>query len=125
MNNIYYREIIELLLSHREEGMKVGAIARTIYNAHIDIFNPDFTYEKILNKINFYLWKQVHCKDSLFEQEVRGYYKLKPSIAIQLDLFEDYLYDQDLLLSDYNDLERGKSKVNAIQLELFQDTPLD
>lgn len=89
MNNIYYRDIIELLLPYGQEGLKLSCIVRHLYNQHADLFNKSIKYEDIYKTVGLFLWKQSQKRESPFKHNSYGVYAIKPDVAVQLDLFWD------------------------------------
>ena len=116
MNNIYYRDIIELLLPFGQEGMKLSCIVRHIYNQHVDMFNNTVRYENIYKAVGQFLWKQSQKKESPFKHNAYGVYAIKPDIAVQLDLFWD-LPDEPISEVDKNSIAE-KNRIR--QMELFK-----
>ena len=91
MNNIYHRDIIEILLEHGRDGLRVKNIARRIYNKHADFFVSDIEYAEIRDTVGRYLWEQAGRQESPFVRTRYGTYAIKPDFAIQLDLFLDFV----------------------------------
>lgn len=89
MNNIYYRDIIELLLPYGQEGLKLSCIVRHLYNQHADLFNKSIKYVDIYKTVGLFLWKQSQKRESPFKHNSYGVYAIKPDVAVQLDLFWD------------------------------------
>lgn len=116
MNNIYYRDIIELLLPHGQEGLKLSCIVRHLYNQHVDMFNNTVRYEDIYKAVGQFLWKQSQKKESPFKHNAYGVYAIKPDIAVQLDLFWD-LPDEPISEVDKNSIAE-KNRIR--QMELFK-----
>lgn len=116
MNNIYYRDIIELLLQHGKEGRKLSQIVRHIYNQHVDLFDNSIRYEDIYKTVGLFLWKQSQKRESPFTHNSYGIYSIKPDIAVQLDLFWDMQIDEQSATAD-NESKNETNKV--IQMELF------
>ena len=115
MNNIYHRDIIEILLERGREGLRVKNIARRIYNRHIDFFVHDVDYSEIRNSVGRYLWEQGRRQESPFTRTRYGTYAIKADFAIQLDLFLD--------LSPRSEAHKEQSRTTTyprhVQLELF------
>ncbi|MBO7067265.1 MAG: hypothetical protein J6W52_01085 [Bacteroidaceae bacterium] len=116
MNNIYYRDIIELLLPHGKEGMKLSLIVRHIYNTHANLFDDSIKYEDIYKAIGLFLWKQSQKKESPFKHNAYGIYSIKPDMAVQLDLFWDLPIEGKKTEND-EDSKNDKNKI--VQMELF------
>jgi len=89
MNNIYYRDLIELLLPFGQEGMRLSSIARHLYNKNVDMFYNTVKYEDIYKTVSLFLWKQSQKRESPFKRNAYGIYAIKPDVAVQLDLFWD------------------------------------
>lgn len=118
MNNVYHRDIVKILLSCGQEGMRVCGIARRIYNRHADLFDNSITYDGIQKSIGVYLWKMCQKRQSLFCRNAYGIYSIKPDTAIQLDLFWDQAKDgEEEHTPDAQPAQRSKAK--ELQLELF------
>ena len=117
MNNIYYRDIIELLLPHGQDGLKLSCIVRHLYNLHADLFNDSIRYEDIYKSVGKFLWKQSLKRESPFRHNSYGVYAIKPDVAVQLDLFWDMPDDEP----DYaEEKKETKTRKRAIQTELFK-----
>lgn len=116
MNNIYYRDIIELLLPFGQEGLKLSCIVRHIYNQHVDMFNNSIKYEDIYKTVGLFLWKQSQKKESPFKHNAYGIYAIKTDVAVQLDLFWD-LPKEPVAEADKDSIVE-KNKVR--QMELFK-----
>lgn len=119
MNNIYYRDIIELLLPHGKEGLKLSLIVRYIYNQHVDMFNDSIKYEDIYKAVGSFLWKQSQKRETPFTHNSYGVYAIKPDVAVQLDLFWDLPAEA---MKEAVEEESRNDKSNVIQMELFKST---
>lgn len=117
MNNIYYRDIIEVLLKHGGEGLKLSLIVRYIYNQHVDMFNDRIKYEDIYKTVGMFLWKQSQKRESPFKHNAYGVYSIKPDFAMQLDLFWDLQPEE---ITEMSDEEPQADKSNVVQMELFK-----
>lgn len=117
MNNIYYRDIIELLLPHGKEGLKLSLIVRYIYNQHVDMFNDSIKYEDIYKAVGSFLWKQSQKRESPFTHNAYGVYAIKPDVAVQLDLFWDLPAEA---ITEELQEEFKTDKSNVVQMELFK-----
>ena len=116
MNNIYYRDIIELLLPHGKGGLKLSQIVRHIYNQHVDLFDNSIRYEDIYKAVGLFLWKQSQKRESPFTHNSYGVYSIKPDIAVQLDLFWDMQIEEQSATAE----DESKNETNkVIQMELF------
>ena len=87
MINVYYRDIMEILLSCGKEGMKLCRIASKVYNKHASLFDSDLDYDSLHRSIGIYLWRQARHRESPFKRNAYGVYSIKPDVAVQLDLF--------------------------------------
>lgn len=118
MNNIYYRDIIELLLPQGMGGLKLSIIAKRVYNLHADLFDDSIKYEEIYKEVGLFLWKQSQKRESPFRHNAYGIYSIKPDMAVQLDLFWDLPTDKE-----EDDGKEDAAAVNdinkCIQMELF------
>ncbi len=125
MRNVYHKEIVDILLSCGEDGMKVSCIAKRIYNLHADLFKPEVTFVSIDKSIGGYLWRMSKKRQSIFKKNRRGIYSVKPDMAIQLDFSLDMKDDSKgkngcCCVAEPAPDGYGKSK--AVQLSLFSDT---
>lgn len=122
VNNIYHRDIIEIMMEGSREGCRVKNIARHIYNRHADLFAAEVNYEEIRRSVGLYLWKQSLRRESPFRHTCYGTYALKVDFALQLDLFHDYAprchRSEDSEEEDAAQPKEGNYP-NHIQLELF------
>jgi hypothetical protein len=117
MNNIYYRDIIELLLPHGKEGLKLSLIVRHIYNQHVDMFNDSISFEDIYKAVGSFLWKQSQKRESPFTHNSYGVYSIKQDVAVQLDLFWDMQIEEKSATAD----DEARNETNkVIQMELFK-----
>ena len=117
MNNIFHRDIIEILLECGREGLRIKNIARRIYNRHVDFFVSDIDYSEIRDSVGRYLWEQARRHESPFLRTNYGTYAMKPDFAIQLDLFLD-----NAIRGEVHRGEQQSKPVSAprhVQLELF------
>jgi len=116
VKNIYHRDIIEILLAHGRDGLRIKNIARRIYNKHVDFFVSDIDYGELRNSVGRYLWEQARRMESPFVHTHYGTYAIKPDFAIQLDLFLD-----NAIRADINKPEQTKPHPHPhhVQLELF------
>jgi hypothetical protein len=118
MNNIYYRDIIELLLPHGKEGVKLSLIVRYIYNQHVDMFNNSIKYEELYKLVGSFMWKQSQKRESPFTHNSYGVYAIKPDVAVQLDLF----WDLPTEAPKEENKDSQTEKNNIVQMELFKST---
>lgn len=114
MNNVYHRDIMEILLACGSNGMRLCRLARRIYNRHATLFDSSINYEDIHKSISTYLWKQSQRKESPFCHNSYGIYAIKSDMAIQLDLFWDIPKNEIK-----SKVEVKKDAPKHIQLELF------
>ena len=115
MNNIYHRDIIEILIECGREGLRIKNIARRIYNKHADFFVHDLDYSEIRDSVGRYLWEQSQRHESPFTRTRYGTYAIKPDFAIQLDLFLDFVYRTET----HKEQAKPMANPHHIQLELF------
>ena len=115
VNNIYHRDIIEILLECGREGLRIKNIARRIYNRHVDFFVKNVDYGEIRDGVGRYLWEQDKRRESPFHRTRYGTYAIKADFAIQLDLFLDNAIRGEVRK------EQAKATPNPhhVQLELF------
>lgn len=117
MNNIYHRDIVNILLPFGREGLKACSIAKRIYNLHADLFDERVNFDEIHRSIGVYLWKQSQKNESPFLRNAYGIYSIKPDIAIQLDLFWDSVIEEE---EEENVVEETPANGKKyVQLELF------
>lgn len=117
MNNVYHRDIMEILLECGNSGLKLCRISKKIYNKHADLFATDINYEALYGCIRSYLWKQSKRRESPFTRNTHGVYALKTDAAIQLDLFWDSKTAPEETEDTPQETEEKPS--NHIQMELF------
>ena len=115
VNNIYHRDIIEILLECGREGLRIKNIARRIYNKHADFFAIAIDYSEIRDGIGRYLWEQSQRSESPFIRTRYGTYAIKPDFAIQLDLFLDNAIRAEI----HKEAAKPMPNPHHIQLELF------
>ena len=118
MNNIFYRDLIELLLPFGKEGLKLSMIVNHVYNLHADLFNKSIKHEDIYKVVGSFLWKQSQKRESPFKRNSYGVYSIKPDVAVQLDLFWD-------LPEDLNGQVEERPKVDVKkgrQMNLFNSS---
>ena len=115
MNNIYHRDIIEILLECGRDGLRIKNIARRIYNRHADFFVRDLEYSEIRDSVGRYLWEQSQRTESPFVRTRYGTYAIKPDFAIQLDLFLDFVSHSET----HKEPAKPTANPHHIQLELF------
>ena len=115
VNNIYHRDIIEILLECGRDGLRIKNISRRIYNKHADFFVSDLDYSEIRDSVGRYLWEQSQRVESPFVRTRYGTYAIKPDFAIQLDLFLDFVTRSDT----HKEQAKPTPNPHHIQLELF------
>lgn len=115
VNNIYHRDIIEILLDCGRDGLRVKNIARRIYNRHNDLFSASLDYSDLRVSVGRYLWEQARHHESPFCQTRWGTYAIKPDFAIQLDLFLDNTIRSEV----HREQQKPIAAPKHIQLELF------
>lgn len=115
VNNIYHRDIIEILLECGHDGLRIKNISRRIYNKHADFFVRDLDYSEIRDSVGRYLWEQSQRVESPFVRTRYGTYAIKPDFAIQLDLFLDFVTRSDT----HKEQAKPTPNPHHIQLELF------
>ncbi len=99
MKNLHYNAIVENLIAN-PEGLRIRAIARSIYNSEVDIFTPDAAdrFKFIHKSVQQFLWTQSRNRHSPFERRRWGVYALKHKFVVQLELqFEDW-EDDDIII---------------------------
>lgn len=92
MENRYYKEMIDILLKH-PEGVRVGALARAIYNNNCDLFHPEtqMLFERIYHATYAHLWRNSKGKRAPFVRKGWGIYALSKPFIRQLELcFDDW-----------------------------------
>lgn len=95
MNNLYYNQMVELLLAH-PEGIRVGRLVRAIYNANCDLFTADTSglLRSIHKQVYQHLWREQRKHTSPFQRTKWGVYALRPHFVMQLELcFDDWEND--------------------------------
>ncbi len=116
MNNVYYRDLMEILLPCGSRGMKLNQIVRRVYNIHTDLFNMEMNYDELYRMMGYYLWHQSERRESPFQRVTFGVYAIKPDVAVQLDLFWDLTQEE---LSDAEEEPTLPDCSGHIQMELF------
>ena len=84
--------MVAILLAH-PEGMRVGVLARAIYNINCDLFDPRGAtlFDRIYASMYPYLWRNSRGKGAPFERRGWGVYALSRFFVRQLDLcFDDW-----------------------------------
>ena len=119
MNNIYHRDIIEILIECGRDGLRIKNIARRIYNKHADFFVRDLEYSEIRDSVGRYLWEQSQRHESPFTRTRYGTYAIKPDFAIQLDLFLDFVSRSESHREASQPSLGGEHGPRYVQLELF------
>lgn len=92
VENRYYKEMIDILLRH-PEGVRVGALARAIYNNNCDLFHPETQtlFESIRRSTYSHLWRNSRNKRDPFVRKSWGVYALSKHFVRQLELcFDDW-----------------------------------
>ena len=125
MKNSYYNELVHILMAN-PQGVRVGKIARHIYNSDVDLFDRDTNnkFSRIHAELQRYLWTQSRKKRSPFERVGWGLYGLKRPFVVQLELtFEDW-DDEGLILDDPDNKKKGagnKTLMNDLFADFFSD----
>lgn len=114
MKDSYHREIVTILLEAGEDGMRSCNVARRLYNMHADLFASSLVYETLRTDVEQYLWRETKRRFTIFVRKAYGVYAIKPSIAVQLDLFID-------LPQEKEEAAVISSSPQAIQLDLFAE----
>lgn len=92
MNNLYYNQMMDILLAH-PEGVRVGNLTRAIYNSNCSLFTPDAAelLRQIHRQVYSFLWREQRKRHSPFLRTRWGYYALRPHFVVQLELcFDDF-----------------------------------
>lgn len=119
MNNIYHRDIIEILIECGRDGLRIKNIARRIFNKHADFFVRDLDYNEIRENVGRYLWEQSKRHESPFTRTRYGTYAIKPDFAIQLDLFLDFVSHTETQRGTSQPPLGGEHGPRYVQLELW------
>ena len=122
MKNQYYNDIVEMLLKSESDGMRLGAIARNIYNKDCDLFDSDAEgkFMRIYRSVKRFLWYQRRLKRSPFSRNRWGYYGLKRSFAQQLELCFDDWEEEGIVLPEPAPVEQPKPELPQM-LDLVAD----
>lgn len=109
-----------MLLRAEPEGMRLGTIARNIYNRDCDLFDPDAEgkFMRIYRSVKRFLWYQSRLKRSPFSRNRWGYYGLRRSFAQQLELCFDDWEEEGIILPDPAPKETQKPELPLMQ-DLF------
>ena len=88
------------MLMHHEEGMRLGTIARALYNKDCDLFDPEAEgkFQRIYTSVKRFLWTQSRLKRSPFERRKWGTYALRHRFVVQLELSFDDWEDEGIVL---------------------------
>ena len=99
MKNQYYNEMVQMLMGN-PEGMRVGVMARAIYNASCDLFDSQAgsRFQNIYNTIRRFLWQQSRRQRSPFQRLKWGTYALRRNFVYQLELTFDEWEDDGPVL---------------------------
>ncbi len=118
MKNQYYDDLVSLLIQH-PDGMRLGSIARTIYNRNADLFDTDSAqrYRLIYDSMRRFLWQQSRQKRSAFERLKWGIYALRKHFVYQLELCFDDWEDEDIILPPSPPVKPKREE--AYMLDLF------
>lgn len=123
MKDTYHRDIVQILLESGERGMKPCTVARRLFNIYVDLFCNNLSYERMRREVEVYLWRESKRRTSVFIHKSYGLYAIRPALAIQLDLFVDYMStDDDVDVKKAESASTDFAKV--IQLDLFEDYSL-
>lgn len=114
MKDAYHRDLVNILLEAGENGLRSCVAARRLYNMHANLFASSLLYETLRTDVEQYLWRETKRRFTIFVRKSYGVYAIKPSIAVQLDLFIDLPKDQEDSVSIV-------SQPHAVQLDLFAE----
>lgn len=103
MKNLRYNEMVELLMAN-PDGLRIRAIARSIYNTEVDLFAVDSAkkFRDIHLSVQRFLWTQSRKIHSPFERRRWGIYALKNRFVVQLELEFDDWEDEGVVLEHSN-----------------------
>jgi len=112
------------MLMHHTEGMRLGTIARTLYNKDCDLFDPeaDGKFQRIYSTVKRFLWTQSKLKRSPFERRKWGIYTLRNRFVVQLELCFDDWEDEGIVIPSKPAAE-PPSRPAAYMLDLFANHP--
>ena len=114
MKNLHYNHMVEELINN-PDGLKVRAIARSIYNSEVTLFDIDAAnkFKKIHNSVQRFLWSQSRKQKSPFVRKKWGLYALRKGFVYQLELdFADW--DDEGLVLEYGN--KNKKTLVAEQM---------
>lgn len=114
MKDSYHRDIVNILLEAGEGGMRSCVVARRLYNMHANLFASSLVYETLRTDVEQYLWRETKRRFTIFARKAYGIYAIKPSMAVQLDLFIDLPQEKEEVVA-------VSSSPQAIQLDLFAE----
>ena len=92
VDNRYYKELVDILLLH-PEGVRVGSLARAIYNNNCNLFQPETMtlFDQIYQTVYRFLWNHSRGKKAAFVRKRWGVYALSRHFVRQLELcFDDW-----------------------------------
>lgn len=117
MNNVYYRDIIDILTDCGPDGMSPARITRRLYNLHNDLFREALDYAAMRREVGFFLWSQSKKAHTPFVHVAFGRYALDRKHIRQLDLFFDFVVPEMEIPRIVIEPEPVQSR--HVQLELF------
>ena len=92
MDNRYYKELVDILLKH-PEGVRVGSLARAIYNNNCNLFHPETQtlFDNIYRTVYSFLWRHSRGRKSTFVRKRWGVYALSKHFVRQCEFhFDDW-----------------------------------
>ena len=110
-----------MLMKH-PEGLRVGHIARILYNNHCDLFSTtaETEFGNIYRSTRFYLWQQSRKKFSPFERKKWGIYALRNQFVMQLELVFDEWNEEMAISPPKSHTDKRDEKIQFVMKDLFE-----
>lgn len=120
MINEYYNQLVEILMA-QPEGMRLGNVARAIYNSHCNLFEAsnEALYREIYNVVARHLYRESRKRTSPFMRTKWGWYALRQNFVVQLELPFDAWDDEDITLPPRQP-QQAAPKPQAYMRDLFE-----
>lgn len=86
MAHVFYNDIYEFLNSRGSRGASLTMIAQWVYNERLDMFNADYTPERVYQMVAACLRTECARTWPVFSLSQRGVYTLSPQYYVQGEL---------------------------------------